>query len=85
MPFDYKRILVIGATSGIGKALADRFVHEGFKVIVVGRRQENLDQFVQEHGQDKAAATRFDISKIDEIPGFASQSENPPVLAVLAC
>lgn len=44
----YKKILVLGATSGIGKALAVRFVQEGKHVIAVGRRQEQLDELVKE-------------------------------------
>ena len=73
MPFQYKKILVIGATSGIGKALASRFVQEGSSVIVVGRRKENLDAFVHEHGQDKASAVPFDVTEPDKIPDFVSK------------
>lgn len=71
MPFKYNKVLVIGATSGIGKALASKLVENGTSVIVVGRRQEALDQFVQEHGKDKAEGVQFDITKLDAIPKFA--------------
>ena len=74
MPFHYRRILVVGATSGIGEALAARFVKEGSKVIVVGRRQENLNAFVQKHGEDRAAGVAFDITKVDQIPSFVETS-----------
>ncbi|OJZ90888.1 hypothetical protein ASPFODRAFT_125731 [Aspergillus luchuensis CBS 106.47] len=73
MSFSYKHILVIGATAGIGRALASRFVQSGVKVTVVGRRKERLDEFVQEHGEDKANAVQFDISDLDKIPGFAAE------------
>ena len=73
MSFQYKKILVIGATSGIGQALAARFVKEGSKVIVSGRRQERLDAFVKEHGRDKASAEPLDITKLNLIPGFVSK------------
>ena len=79
MQFPYRRVLVIGATSGIGEALAARIVKEGSKVIVVGRREENLKAFVEEHGKDKAAAVPFDISKTDEIPSFAAKCGHPPL------
>ncbi|KAF6218356.1 hypothetical protein HO133_005703 [Letharia lupina] len=72
MPFQYKKVLVIGATSGIGKALASRFVQEGSIVIVVGRRKENLEAFVHEHGKDKASAVPFDITELDKIPNFVT-------------
>ncbi|KAL8639116.1 MAG: hypothetical protein Q9228_003808 [Teloschistes exilis] len=72
MPFPYKRVLVIGATSGIGEALASRFVEEGANVIVVGRRKEKLEDFVHKHGKDRATAIPFDITEMDKIPNFAT-------------
>ncbi|MCJ1450904.1 hypothetical protein MMC28_001238 [Mycoblastus sanguinarius] len=72
MPFPYKRVLVIGATSGIGLAMASRLVKEGSSVVVVGRRKENLEAFVHEHGKDKASAVPFDISELQKIPNFVT-------------
>jgi len=65
--------LIIGATSGIGQALAAPFVQEGSKVIVVGRRQERLDEFVQQQGKEKASAVSFNISQIEKIPDFTAK------------
>lgn len=73
MPFQYKKILVIGATSGIGEALASRFVKEGSSVIVVGRRKDKLEQFVHEHGREKASAVPFDITELPKIPNFVTK------------
>lgn len=73
MSFPYKHVLVIGATSGVGRAMAERFVNEGVKVIVVGRRQDRLDKFVTKYGKDKASSIYFDISKLDEIPNFVNK------------
>jgi NADP-dependent 3-hydroxy acid dehydrogenase YdfG len=70
MTFPYQHVLLIGATSGIGKAMADRFVAEGVKVTVVGRRQELLNDFVSSHGSDKASSLTFDIGELDKIPNF---------------
>ena len=77
MPFPYKKILVIGATSGIGEALASRFVKEGSSVIVVGRRKEKLVEFVHQHGNDKSSAVPFDITELDKIPAFVTKSAEP--------
>ncbi|KAL4820530.1 hypothetical protein BDW67DRAFT_152581 [Aspergillus spinulosporus] len=73
MSFPYKHILVIGATSGIGRAMAERFVENGAKVIVVGRRKERLDAFVSKHGENKAQSMVFDITQTDTIPEFAKE------------
>ena len=70
MPFQYKKVLIIGATSGIGKALASRFVQEGSSVIVVGRRKESLEGFVHEHGRDRSSAVPFDVTELEKIPSF---------------
>jgi short-subunit dehydrogenase involved in D-alanine esterification of teichoic acids len=61
MPFNYNKVLVLGATSGIGRALASKLVEHGTSVIVTGRRKEKLDEFVSEHGN---------ITQLDKIPGF---------------
>lgn len=71
--FPYKHILVVGATAGIGRAMAERFVRGGANVTVVGRRKERLDAFVQEHGADKARSVVFDVSDIAAIPAFAEE------------
>ena len=73
MPFQYKRILLIGATSGIGEALGHRFVKEGSFVIAVGRRKDKLEEFVHRSGKDRAAAVPFDITEIDKIPNFVQK------------
>ncbi|MCJ1225914.1 hypothetical protein MMC12_002563 [Toensbergia leucococca] len=72
MPFPYKKVLVIGATSGIGAALASKLVEEGSYVIAVGRRKENLEDFVHQHGKDKSSAVPFDITELEKIPNFAT-------------
>lgn len=74
MPFQYKKVLVIGATSGIGNALASRLVQEGSFVIVVGRRKEKLEAFVHEHGKDKSSACPFDITELEKIPNLVTKS-----------
>jgi NADP-dependent 3-hydroxy acid dehydrogenase YdfG len=80
MPIQYKRVLVIGATSGIGEALATRFVQEGSSVVVVGRRKEKLEEFVHKHGKDKATAVPFDITEMEKIPNFVTKSVPIPII-----
>lgn len=69
----FKKIAVFGATSGIGKALAERCVQDGSFVIAIGRRKENLDTLVETFGSHKVESTAFDITKLDAIPDFVSK------------
>lgn len=73
MPFPYKHVLVIGATSGIGLALAERMLSKGIKIIAVGRRQEKLDELQQTHGKDQVSTFAFDITQLNGIEEFASK------------
>ncbi|KAJ5377085.1 hypothetical protein N7509_013971 [Penicillium cosmopolitanum] len=70
MAFPYKKIIILGATSGIGHKLAERLIQNGSFVIAVGRRKENLDLFVQKHGPARAAGIQFDVCNLDEVQQF---------------
>ena len=50
-----KTILITGAGSGIGRATARAFLHEGWKVAVMGRRRDALEETVA--GQDALVLT----------------------------
>jgi NADP-dependent 3-hydroxy acid dehydrogenase YdfG len=73
--FNYTKILLIGATSGIGHALAEKILHErpSAKLIVVGRRQERLDEFVQKWGKERVEGVAFDVTDLGGIEGFAEK------------
>ncbi|KAF1832231.1 NAD(P)-binding protein [Decorospora gaudefroyi] len=84
MSFQYNKVLVIGATSGIGWALAEKIVEDGKHAIIVGRRQEKLNEFQKKHGSDKVDTMVFDISKLDEIPKFVKDvtTKHPDLTAI---
>jgi short-subunit dehydrogenase len=44
-----KKLIIVGATSGIGKELAKLYVQNGCMVGITGRRKELLDQIQKEH------------------------------------
>ena len=44
MKLNKKSIVVTGASSGMGKAIVERFAKEGANVIAVARRKERLDE-----------------------------------------
>ncbi|KAH6896822.1 hypothetical protein B0T10DRAFT_506268 [Thelonectria olida] len=82
MPFPYKTVLITGATSGIGLALAERMIAAGIFVIAVGRRRERLDELVSKYGPEKVAAEPFDVSDLDALPAWVDKiTKTYPTLA----
>ena len=59
-------ILIIGATSGIGKALFEDYAKDGNCLAIVGRRTHLLDELCRQYPSNTFAATA-DITKQDEI------------------
>ena len=59
-------ILIIGATSGIGKALFELYIKDKNCIGIVGRRKHLLDELCRKYPSDTFAATT-DITKQDEI------------------
>jgi NADP-dependent 3-hydroxy acid dehydrogenase YdfG len=58
-----KTILITGATSGFGKAIASRFAKEGYDVCITGRREDRLDELKHELEQygGKVVTLAFDV------------------------
>ena len=72
--FPYHKVLILGATSGIGQALAERILSESdASVVIVGRRQDRLDDFVKKHGNRRVSSAQFDVTRLSEIEGFVSR------------
>jgi len=59
-----KTILITGATSGFGEAIARRFAKEGWKLVILGRRKDRLDNLAREL---KAHAVVCDVRKRKEV------------------
>src|SRR3954452_11343532 len=73
-----KRVLLTGASSGIGEAAAEKFARRGAQVVVVARRQELLDAVVEritEAGGDARAhaADLADLDAVDELVAKVEQ------------
>ena len=72
-----KRILLTGASSGIGEAAAEQFARAGATVVVVARRQELLDALagrITTAGGD-ATAIACDISDMDAVDALVADIE----------
>ena len=50
-------IIIIGATSGIGKTLFEKYAADGNRIGIVGRRTHLLDELRQEHPDMTVTAT----------------------------
>lgn len=62
------KILIVGATSGIGRALFELYASQGHEVAVVGRRQEMLDEMCRQHSQGTVYAYRADVTDVVSTP-----------------
>ena len=58
-------IIIIGATSGIGKALFKKYATNSNRIGIVGRRTHLLDELQQEH-PDTTVTAMADITKQNE-------------------
>lgn len=56
MSFDGQRVVIIGASAGIGEAAAQAFAARGAAVTITGRSKERLDQAAQRIGYPVEAA-----------------------------
>ncbi|KUI30550.1 short-chain dehydrogenase [Mycobacterium sp. IS-1496] len=72
-----KRILLTGASSGIGEAAAEKFARRGATVVAVARRQDLLDALVERittAGGD-ATARACDLSDLDAVDELVAEVE----------
>ena len=67
--------IITGATQGIGKAIAEKLLSEGFSVAICARNEAELDSLKNEWLQQYPAATiiafRADLGQKEEVMAFA--------------
>jgi len=77
-----KTIIITGASSGIGRATAERFLAEGWKVGLIARRQEILAEISE--ANENAISLPCDVSSPDAVEDafsrFMEQTEQLDVL-----
>jgi NADP-dependent 3-hydroxy acid dehydrogenase YdfG len=65
-----KIVFVTGATSGFGKAIAERFTANGYDVIITGRRRDRLEKLSKELAEKNGTSVLplvFDVQKREEV------------------
>ena len=60
-----KNILIFGGGSGIGKAIAIRFIEAGAKVMIAGRTEEKLKEVLNEVNSPNLFYKVFDITEVN--------------------
>ncbi|MCP3986526.1 MAG: SDR family oxidoreductase [bacterium] len=63
-----KKAVVLGASSGIGWRIAERFAEEGADLIVAARREDRLEKLVEQTG---GLAIRCDVSDDNQVRALA--------------
>jgi meso-butanediol dehydrogenase/(S,S)-butanediol dehydrogenase/diacetyl reductase len=66
MRLDGKVALITGAGSGIGAAIAKRFVADGARICMTGRRQAKLDEVTQSLPAGTVATCSGDVTKLED-------------------
>ncbi|REL29531.1 SDR family NAD(P)-dependent oxidoreductase [Thalassotalea euphylliae] len=70
------RVLITGATSGIGEALVERYLEAGMSVLACGRSADKLKRLVSKHQEandsNQLATLTFDITDSEQIQNATS-------------
>ncbi|MFW5697766.1 MAG: SDR family NAD(P)-dependent oxidoreductase [Fimbriimonadaceae bacterium] len=66
-----KKVIVVGASSGIGAAIARQLLESGNRVALVARREEMLAEVAE--GNDEALIFAHDVKEVQEVPELFSR------------
>src|SRR5919199_4452130 len=75
-PLEQQVVVVVGASSGIGRETALRFAQRGAKVVVSARSEPGLTSLVDEirRGGGEAMAVAADVAEFDQVKGVADRA-----------
>ena len=67
-----KKVIIIGATSGIGRALTENYLQEGCRVGITGRREHLLNEIRQQE-PDRIFTAVMDVTNREEAPNILKE------------
>lgn len=89
IPKGSERVLIIGATSGIGREIAHQYAERGARMCIVGRRELQLDEVVSEcqgimaetksghsHGVIRCFGLKADFANVEDMVRVRSSVED---------
>ncbi len=69
-----RKILVTGASGGLGSAIAKAFHQQGAVIAISGRNIESLEKLKKELGQERVHVVPCDLNKPEEVETLISQA-----------
>lgn len=78
-----KQAIIIGATSGLGEAVARQLIADGWRVGIAGRREQRLEALQREYGRDRVAYRVMDVmlpSATEALDALLEEVSAPDVL-----
>lgn len=64
MKYPLRSVIIIGATSGIGRAVVERLANEGVRIGIAGRREERLKELQQRFGAKSVSYRVMDVTEV---------------------
>ena len=78
-----KQAIIIGATSGLGQAVARQLIADGWRVGIAGRREQRLEALQREYGRDRVVYRVMDVmlpSATEALDALLEEVSAPDVL-----
>lgn len=69
-----KVVVITGASSGIGKALAEKYAAEGFKLVLAARRLDRLQELQQKLNNVEVLPVKTDVAKEEDCKNLVEKA-----------